>query len=58
MGKGELNPFLMYIIFTLLGSTFENLRFFYSFSLLSVVSLNQTLSNIALSLVVKGNSLI
>ena len=50
MGKGELNPFLMYILFTLLGTTFENLRFFYSFSLLSVVSLNQTLNNIAKSL--------
>ena len=56
MGKGELTPFLFYIIFTVLG-TIEHLRFFYCFSLLSVVSLNQTLSNIAQSLILKGNSL-
>ena len=56
MGKGELTPFLFYIIFTVLG-TIEHLRFFYCFSLLSVVSLNQTLNNIAQSLILKGNSL-
>ena len=56
MGKGELTPFLIYLIFTILG-VIDKLRFFYCFSLLSVVSLNQTLSNIALSLIVKGNSL-
>jgi len=56
MGKGELTPFLIYIIFASLG-TFEKLRFFYCFSLLSVVSLSETLSNILKSLVVKGNSL-
>ena len=56
MGKGELTPFLFYIIFTVLG-TIEHLRFFYCFSLFSVVSLNQTLSNIAQSLILKGNSL-
>ena len=55
-GKGELTPFLFYIIFTVLG-TIEHLRFFYCFSLLSVVSLNKTLSNIAKSLILKGNSL-
>ena len=55
-GKGELTPFLIYLIFTVLG-IIEGLRFFYCFSLLSVVSLNQTLSNIAKSLIVKGNSL-
>ena len=55
-GKGELTPFLFYIIFTSIG-TIEYLRFFYCFSLLSVVSLNQTLSNIAKSLIIKGNSL-
>ena len=36
--------FLCYIIFTILGSI-EKLRFFYCFSLLSIVSLNQTLNN-------------
>ena len=55
-GKGELTPFLIYIIFTVLG-TIERLRFLYCFSLLSVVSLNKTLSNIAQSLILKGNSL-
>ena len=55
-GKGELTPFLFYSIFTILG-TIDSLRFFYCFSLLSVVSLSQTLSNIAKSLIVKGNSL-
>ena len=55
-GKGELTPFLCYIIFTILGSI-EKLRFFYCFSLLSIVSLNQTLNNIAKSLILKGNSL-
>ncbi len=57
MGKGELNPFFIFLFFTLLGS-YTKLRYLYSFSLLSVVSLNQTLNNIMLSLVVKGNSLV
>ena len=55
-GKGELTPFLCYIIFTILGCI-EKLRFLYCFSLLSIVSLNQTLKNIAKSLILKGNSL-
>jgi hypothetical protein len=55
-GKGELTPFLCYIIFTILGCI-EKLRFFYCFSLLSIVSLNKTLNNIAKSLILKGNSL-
>ena len=55
-GKGELTPFLCYIIFTILGCI-EQLRFLYCFSLLSIVSLNQTLNNIAKSLILKGNSL-
>ena len=55
-GKGELTPFLCYIIFTILG-LIEKLRFLYCFSLLSIVSLNQTLNNIAKSLILKGNSL-
>jgi hypothetical protein len=57
MGKGELNPFLIFLFFTLLGSIYDSLRFLYSFSLLSILSLNQTLSNIALSFLVKGDSL-
>ena len=55
-GKGELTPFLCFIIFTILGCI-EQLRFLYCFSLLSIVSLNQTLNNIAKSLILKGNSL-
>ena len=55
MGKGELNPFLIFLFFTLLGSIYDSLRFLYSFSLLSILSLNQTLSNIALSFLVKGS---
>ena len=55
-GKGELTPFLCYIIFTILGCI-EKLRFFYCFSLLSIVSLNKTLNNIAKSLILKGHSL-
>ena len=55
-GKGELTPFLLYLVFTIPG-IIDGLRFFYSFSLLSILSLSQTLNNIAKSLIVKGNSL-
>jgi hypothetical protein len=55
-GKGELSPFLLYLIFTIPG-IINGLRFFYSFSLLSILSLSQTLNNIIKSLIVKGNSL-
>ena len=55
-GKGELSPFLLYLIFTIPG-VIDGLRFFYSFSLLSILSLSQTLNNIIKSLIVKGNSL-
>ena len=57
MGKGELDPFLYFIFFILLGSFYDQLRFLYSFSLLSILSLNQSLKNIALSFITKGNSL-
>ena len=57
MGKGELDPFLYFIFFILLGSFYERLRFLYSFSLLSILSLNQSLKNIALSFFTKGNFL-
>ena len=55
-GKGELSPFLLYLIFTIPG-VIDGLRFLYSFSLLSILSLSQTLNNIIKSLIVKGNSL-
>ena len=55
-GKGELSPFLLYLIFTIPGLV-DGLRFLYSFSLLSILSLSQTLNNIIKSLIVKGNSL-
>ena len=55
-GKGELTPFLLYLVFTIPG-IIDGLRFFYSFSLLSILSLSRTLNNIAKSLIVKGNSL-
>ena len=55
-GKGELTPFLLYLVFTIPG-VIDGLRFFYSFSLLSILSLSQTLNNITKSLIVKGNSL-
>ena len=55
-GKGELTPFLLYLLFTIPG-VINGLRFFYSFSLLSILSLSQTLNNIIKSLGVKGNSL-
>ena len=58
MGKGELNPFLIFLFFTLLGSIYDNLRFLYSFNLLSILSLNQTLQNIALSFYIKGGLLL
>jgi hypothetical protein len=58
MGKGELNPFLIVLFFTLLGSIYDNLRFLYSFNLLSIISLNQTLKNIALSFYIKGGLLV
>ena len=57
MGKGELNPLLFFIFFILLGTFYDDLRFLYSFSLLSILSLNQSLQNIALSFFTKGNSL-
>ena len=57
MGKGELDPLLFFIFFILLGSFYDELRFLYSFSLLSILSLNQSLKNIALSFITKGNSL-
>ena len=58
VGKGELTPFFIFIVFTAIGSFSKNLLFFYSFSLLSVMSLSQTLHNIALSIVVKGRQLL
>ena len=58
MGKGELNPFLIVLFFTLLGSIYDSLRFLYSFNLLSILSLNQTLKNIALSFYIKGGLLL
>ena len=58
VGKGELTPFFIFLVFTLLGSVSKNLLFFYSFSLLSVMSLSQTLNNIALSIVLKGRQLL
>ena len=58
MGKGELNPFLIFLFFTLLGSIYDNLRFLFSFNLLSILSLNQTLQNIALSFYIKGGLLL
>ena len=58
MGKGELNPFLIVLFFTLLGSIYDNLRFLYSFNLLSILSLNQTLQNIILSFYIKGGLLL
>ena len=58
MGKGELNPFLIFLFFTLLGSIYDSLRFLYSFNLLSILSLNQTLKNIALSFYIKGGILL
>ena len=57
MGKGELDPLLFFIFFILLGSFYDELRFLYSFSLLSILSLNQSLKNIALSFITKGDSL-
>ena len=57
-GKGELNPFIFFFIFTLLGIIRKELMFFFSFSLLAVVSLSQTLNNIILSIVVKGQQLL
>ncbi len=58
MGKGELNPFLIFLFFTLLGSIYDSLRFLYSFNLLSILSLNVTLQNIALSFYIKGGLLL
>ena len=57
MGKGELEPLLFFIFFILMGSFYDELRFLYSFSLLSILSLNQSLKNIALSFITKGDSL-
>ena len=57
MSKGELDPLFFFILFTMLGSFYDDLRFLYSFSLLSIVSLNQSLKNIELSFIRKGNSL-
>ena len=58
MGKGELDPLFYFIFFILLGSFYDDLRFLYSFSLLSILSLNQSLKNIVSSFFLKGNSLI
>ena len=57
MGKGELDPLFYFILFILLGSLFDQLRFLFSFSLLSILSLNQSLKNIALSFFTKGKFL-
>ena len=57
MGKGELDPLFYFIFFILLGSFYDQLRFLFSFSLLSILSLNQSLKNIALSFFTKGNFL-
>lgn len=52
--KGELSPFLYYIICTVIAISSRKTIFFHSFSLFIIVFLSQTLKNLALSLFVKG----
>ena len=56
--KGELNSLFYFFIFRILGSINESFAFCYSFSLIAVMTLSGTLSNLTQSLVLKGRQLI
>ena len=58
MEKGELNAFFISFVFTLMGSVNRNLMFLYAFSLLSIISLAQTLINFMMSIASKSRSLL
>jgi hypothetical protein len=56
--KGELNSLFFFFIFRILGSIKESFAFFYSFSLLTLLNLSSTLSNLGQALVIKGKQLL
>ena len=56
--KGELNSLFLFLIFRILGSINESFAFCYSFSLLALMTLSSTLSNLAQALVIKGKQLL
>ena len=56
--KGELNSLFFFFIFRILGSIKESFAFCYSFSLLTLLMLSSTLSNLGQALVIKGKQLL
>ena len=56
--KGELNSLFLFFIFRILGSINESFAFCYSFSLLTLLNLSSTLSNLGQALVIKGKQLL
>lgn len=58
LSKGELTSLLLFFLFRILGSVSTSLTFFYSFSLLSVVNLNDNLKNLSMSIFFKGRQLL
>ena len=58
LGKGELTSLIYFLFFRILGSIKRSFAFFYSFSLIAVMTLSDTLINLTQSLVLKGKQLI
>ena len=58
ISKGELTPLILVFIFLLLGICHKNMRFFFSFSLLSILFLSINLNNLILSILIKGKLLL
>ena len=56
--KGELNSLFFFFIFRVLGSIRESFAFCYAFSLLTLLMLSSTLSNLGQALVIKGKQLL
>lgn len=56
--KGELTSLLFFFVFRIIGSIKSTLTFTYSFSLVAVMCLSETLNSLSLSLFLKGRQLL
>ena len=56
--KGELTSLLVFFVFRIIGSINASCAFTYSFSLLAIMSLSETLNSLSLSLFLKGRQLL
>ena len=56
--KGELNSLFLFFVFRILGSIKESFAFCYSFSLLNLLILSRTLSNLGHVFLIKGKQML